>query len=77
MSNLQTGEICIDLLKDAWTPAYTIATTLDAIRQMIRDGGEVDSPLNVDLAALVRNGDKIGAEGLVRYFTSREMWEGR
>jgi len=62
----------LSLLKEAWTPAYTIYTTLEAIRQMIREGGEVDSPLNVDLAALVRGGDEVGAEGLVRFYTWRE-----
>jgi len=70
--DFQTGEICLSLLKEGWTPAYTVLTTLEAVRQMIREGGEVDSPLNVDLAALVRGGDGVGAEGLVRFFTGRD-----
>lgn len=32
-------------------------------------GGEPDSPLNIDLARLLREGDLVGAEGLVRFYT--------
>jgi len=74
--NFATGEICLDLLKDAWTPAYTILTTLEAIRMMLMHP-EVDSPLNVDLAALIRQGDTVGAESLVRFYTESERYEGR
>lgn len=31
--------------------------------------GEPDSPLNVDLAKLYRDGDAVGAEGVVRFYT--------
>jgi len=63
----ETGEICLDLLKDAWTPAYTLQSTVEAIWQMLANPG-VDSPLNVDVAALLRQGDSVGAEGLVRFY---------
>jgi peroxin-4 len=73
----QTGEICLDLLKDRWTPAYTIEKTLEAIWGLLQEGGgEVDSPLNVDLAALMRQGDAVGAAGLVRYWTEEERYSG-
>jgi peroxin-4 len=72
----QTGEVCLDLLKTAWTPAYTIATTIDAIWQMLDSPG-VDSPLNVDVAALLREGDSVGAEGLVRWCCGEWKWEGK
>lgn len=32
-------------------------------------GGEPDSPLNIDIAKLYRDGDVVGAEGLVRFYT--------
>ncbi|KAA6406855.1 MAG: ubiquitin-conjugating enzyme [Lasallia pustulata] len=66
--HLQTGEICLDLLKQAWTPAYTITQTLTSIHQLLTYP-EPDSPLNVDIAALLRAGDLVGAESLVRYYT--------
>lgn len=58
----------------AWTPAYTISTTLDAIRQMLTSP-EPDSPLNVDVAALMRQGDSVGVDALVRWYTASERWE--
>lgn len=67
--NFKTGEICLDLLKTSWTPAYGIVSTLEAVQQLLSAGGEPDSPLNIDLAKLLRNGDLLGAEGLVRLYT--------
>ncbi|KUI66027.1 Ubiquitin-conjugating enzyme E2 pex4 [Cytospora mali] len=70
---LKTGEICLDLLKGAWTPAYSVLETVRAVRSLL-SYPEVDSPLNVDCAALLRGGDVVGARRLV------ELWclgEGR
>ena len=65
-----TGEICLDLLTSAsWTPAYGLVSTLEAVQQLLAGGGEPDSPLNIDLAKLVREGDLVGAEALVRFYT--------
>lgn len=72
----QTGEICLDLLKDAWTPAYTLKMTVEAIWQMLA-APAVDSPLNVDLAALVRAKDRVGAEGVIRWGCEEWRWVGR
>lgn len=66
--DLATGEICLDLLKDAWTPAYTVLETVRAVRDGLLPYPEVDSPLNVDAAALLRDGDLVGARRLV------ELW---
>lgn len=71
-----TGEICLDLLKGAWTPAYTISSTLAAVRQLLTEP-EVDSPLNVDVAQLLREGDAIGAEGLIRFWCGEKRWDGK
>lgn len=67
--NFKTGEICLDLLKTSWTPAYGVVSTLEAVQQLMGAGGEPDSPLNIDLAKLLRAGDLVGAEGLVRLMT--------
>ncbi|KAF2770818.1 ubiquitin-conjugating enzyme [Teratosphaeria nubilosa] len=67
--SFQTGEICLDLLKTSWTPAYTVVRTLEAVQMLLSEGGDAESPLNVDLARLVREGDFVGAEGLVRFYT--------
>ncbi|OBT53299.1 hypothetical protein VE04_07242 [Pseudogymnoascus sp. 24MN13] len=50
--DFETGEVCLDLLKDNWSPAYTLEKTVEAVALMLANPG-VDSPLNVDVAALV------------------------
>lgn len=64
---LDTGEVCLDLLKDAWTPAYGVLESVRAVR-MLLGCPETDSPLNVDIAALLRAGDTIGARRLVEFW---------
>lgn len=76
LSPKQTGEICLDLLKTSWTPAYTIVSTLEAVHQLLAYP-EVDSPLNVDVAALLRSGDRVAAEGLVRWCCHEWRWSER
>lgn len=63
----------MDLLKEAWTPAYTIVQTLGAVQMLLVDPG-LDSPLNVDIAGLWRAGDTVGAEALVRFYTGECGW---
>lgn len=68
-----SGEICLDLFKDAWSPAYSVLEVVRAVR-MLLSCPETDSPLNVDFAALMRGGDLVGCRALV------ELWcrgEGR
>ncbi|KAK2599009.1 E2 ubiquitin-protein ligase peroxin 4 [Conoideocrella luteorostrata] len=71
---LANGEICLDLLKDAWTPAYSVLECVRAVR-MLLSCPETDSPLNVDVAALVRAGDVVGARRLVECWCADD--EGR
>ncbi|KAI1143569.1 ubiquitin-conjugating enzyme/RWD-like protein [Hypoxylon sp. FL0543] len=75
---LGSGEICLDLLKEAWTPAYSILECVRAVR-MLLSCPETDSPLNVDVAALMRGGDALGARRLVEFWVRDEggRYEGR
>jgi len=69
-----TGEICLTLLtSEHWSPIYTISTTLSAVHHLLTDP-RPESPLNVDVAALLRDGDIAGWESLVRYWTGEERW---
>lgn len=54
---------------------YTLSTTLSAIHQLLTDP-RPDSPLNVDVAALLRDGDFVGWESVVRFWTGEERWQG-
>lgn len=74
----RSGEICLDLLKEAWTPAYSVLECVRAVR-MLLSCPETDSPLNVDVAALLRGGDNLGARRLVEFWVRDEAgrYEGR
>ena len=72
--HFKTGEICLDLLKTAWSPAYTIASTLNSIQQLLTSP-EPDSPLNIDVAQLLRQGDHVAADALIAFYTDTETWQ--
>lgn len=68
--NMETGEICLDILKlENWLPAWNLQYLVVAILMLI-DDPEPDSPLNIDLANLFRH-DKVAFESVVQYY----MWK--
>ena len=52
-----------------------VVGALESIGRLIGEPG-VDSPLNVDVAALIRQGDWVGARGLVGFWCGEERFEG-
>lgn len=48
----KTGEICLDVLKSQWSPAWTISTACTAVRALL-ESPEPDSPLNIDVGNLI------------------------
>ncbi|KAI8055975.1 ubiquitin-conjugating enzyme/RWD-like protein [Syncephalis plumigaleata] len=69
-----TGEICLDILKTAWSPAWTLRSTCLAIALLLSHP-EPSSPLNVDAANLLRCSDNLGYYSLVRMYTVRYAME--
>lgn len=63
------------MLKENWTPVLGVVGALESVVRLLGEPG-VDSPLGVEVAALVRQGDGIGARGLVGYWCGEERFEG-
>lgn len=64
----KTGEVCLDILKTAWSPAWTLQSVCQAITLLLSDGAS-DSPLNCDAGNLLRAGDVRGYNSVARMYT--------
>lgn len=65
----KTGEICLDVLKDAWTPVWTLESLCRAIVALLANP-EASSPLNCDVGNIIRAGDKRGYWSLAKMCTT-------
>ena len=66
--HFKTGEVCLDILKTNWTPAWTVLSVCQAILSMLSDPN-ADSPLNCDAGNLIRCQDMKGFDSLARMYT--------
>ncbi len=74
--HFKTGEICLDILKNSWSPAWTLSTVCRAIISLLSHP-EPDSPLNCDAGNLLRYGDTRGFNSLAKMYTALYATEDR
>mmetsp|Transcript_1095 Transcript_1095/g.2748 ORF Transcript_1095/g.2748 Transcript_1095/m.2748 type:complete len:97 (-) Transcript_1095:883-1173(-) len=56
--HFRTGDVCLDILKKEWSPAWGLQAACRAVLALLSDP-DADSPLNCDAGNMVRGGDDL------------------
>ena len=62
-------QVCLDILKTAWTPAWTLESVCRAILALMSTA-EADSPLNCDAGNMLRSKDFRAYKSMVELYGS-------
>ncbi|CDI76434.1 ubiquitin-conjugating enzyme e2, putative, partial [Eimeria acervulina] len=66
--DFKTGAVCIDILREGWTPAWSLHFVCVALTSLL-DSPNPDSPLNCDAGNLIRSGDLRGFRSMAKMYT--------
>lgn len=66
--HFDTGEICLDVLKSDWCPAWNLEAICRAITALL-SSPNADSPLNCDAGNMIRAGDVRAYNSMAKMYT--------
>lgn len=66
--HFKTGDICLDILKKEWSPAWGLQAACRAVLALLCDP-DASSPLNCDAGNLIRGNDMSAFWGTARMYT--------
>ncbi len=66
--DFSNGEICFELLKDKWTPQWSLESVCVALFNLLSNPN-ADSPLNCDCGNLIRAHDFLGYTTMAKMYT--------
>ena len=66
--HFRTGDICLDILKKEWSPAWGLQAACRAVLALL-SAPDAESPLNCDAGNMIRLGDDIAFQTTARMYT--------
>ena len=66
--HFRTGDICLDILKKEWSPAWGLQAACRAVLALLSDP-DAESPLNCDAGNMIRGGDQHAFFGTAQMYT--------
>ena len=66
--HFRTGDVCLDILKKEWSPAWGLQAACRAVLALLSDP-DADSPLNCDAGNMVRGGDLVAFNSIAKMYT--------
>ena len=66
--HFRTGDICLDILKKEWSPAWGLQAACRAVLALLSDP-DASSPLNCDAGNMIRGGDMLAYNSTAAMYT--------